>query len=780
MTDAPPDGRAAPPGAAREVPRLVRMAMVEVGGAALAGGLSLVVAAAVLRLWAWHPTVPLSYSSDALYYQEIVKGTLDHGWYLRNPDLGAPFGLASHDFPIVGNDSLQLLIVKVMGVFTKQPFLVTNAFYLLTYVLNPVGAYVALRWRRLPRALAVFGAALFGILPLHFMKGVDHLFFSSYYMVPLGAALVLTVLAGEPVFGRRSVARSRLGSWATIRSGLVVLICAAIASASIYYAIFTMILLVAASMGRGLVHRSLRPMATGLVAAGTIAAFTVLNQLPTILYRLGNGPNLLAAVRSPAEGEYYGLKLIQVLLPVPGHRFEPFADLADRYRSTTMMLGEPSMGIGVMAAIGLGWLLVVALASIMSSRGSSTLGADDERNAAFALMVVVVWASTGGLSPIFNYTITPQFRGWGRMSLFVAFFAIVGLVHLLGRAGQWLSHGRARPPLVALLAGLFLLAALDQTSPRFTPDHQAMEAAYHADADFVRTLEGRMPDGAAILQLPYVPYPENPPVHGMSDYDHMRPYLHSKHLRWSYGAMKGRPEDWHAELSRWPLGSLLAGAAAGGFQGLVVDRAGYADRAAGLQSELTSLLGPPALSQRTDRLVFWDLAAVSEGLAAAGRGPDRLAELAMRPTRLVWGHGFDAQESQAGIRFRWMQEEATLGIENPDEVTRTVVFTVRVRTGIDRAASTTFHFPDGGSDTVESGGAGTEVHRVMDVPPGRSAVTIDHRGPPVPTPPTDDRRLLVQVVNPAVVPVELCPPADPPAGAAGEAGCVAGSRAHLP
>ena len=29
----------------------------------------------------------------------------------------------------------------------------------------------------------------------------------------------------------------------------------------------------------------------------------------------------------------------------------------------------------------------------------------------------------------------------------------------------------------------------------------------------------------------------------MVDYDQVRPYLHSDDLRWSYGAMKGRPED---------------------------------------------------------------------------------------------------------------------------------------------------------------------------------------------------------------------------------------------
>lgn len=85
-----------------------------------------------------------------------------------------------------------------MGLFTSRPFLVSNAFYLLTFPLNALGAIVAFRWRRVARPLAVLGAAVFGILPLHFMKGIDYLFFVSSYMVPISCAMVI-------VFGSRTV-----------------------------------------------------------------------------------------------------------------------------------------------------------------------------------------------------------------------------------------------------------------------------------------------------------------------------------------------------------------------------------------------------------------------------------------------------------------------------------------------------------------------------------------------------------------------------------------------
>ncbi|MEJ7764305.1 MAG: hypothetical protein WKF86_02310, partial [Acidimicrobiales bacterium] len=613
----------------------------DVAGAALAAALSLAVAAAVLHLWSWHPSVPLSYSTDAMYYDGIVKGTLDHGWYLHNPDLGAPFGLDSHDFPVVSNDSLQLMIVKAIGLVTDRPFLASNIFFLLTFPLNAIGAFAALRWRRTPPQLAVFGAAVFGILPLHFMKGIDYLFFVSSYMVPIGGALVLTVLADEPLLRGRPDSRGLRGL-ANARTALIVLLCAAIASASVYYAVFTSILLGTAALARGVLSRSRRALTEGLAAVGVIGLFVALNQLPTILYRLRHGPNPLVAIREPAETEFYGLKLIQLVLPVPGHRLGPLAELTDRYRATSKVLGEPSTSIGLLATVGLGWLLVVALAQILGSphRRSKGGAPAEERSAAFSVVLALMWATTGGISALVSFTISPQLRAWSRMSVFLAFFGLVGTLGLADRLRRRLPASTGRAVVPCILAMLFVVAALDQTSPRYTPDGDAIGREYTSDADFVRGIEDRMPEDSAILQLPYVAYPEVPPTHRLGAYDELRPYLHSRRLRWSFGAMKGRPQDWHAALTDVPLRSLLAGAVAGGMSGLVVDRFGYADGAAALESELGGVLGAPAAVSANGRMAFWDLRPLEMRLREAGQPLERLAELTLRPLRLTFGQGF--------------------------------------------------------------------------------------------------------------------------------------------
>ena len=55
--------------------------------------------------------VPYLYHYDFLYNSALIKGIVDHGWYLNNPSLGAPGGLAMHDYPEVAN--FNYLLVKL-------------------------------------------------------------------------------------------------------------------------------------------------------------------------------------------------------------------------------------------------------------------------------------------------------------------------------------------------------------------------------------------------------------------------------------------------------------------------------------------------------------------------------------------------------------------------------------------------------------------------------------------------------------------------------------------
>jgi hypothetical protein len=61
-----------------------------------------------------------------------------------------------------------------------------------------------------------------------------------------------------------------------------------------------------------------------------------------------------------------------------------------------------------------------------------------------------------------------------------------------------------------------------------TADYSATKDEYRSDAFFVEAIDHELPPQAEVFQLPYVPFPEHPPVHEMTDYDHLRPFTCTK------------------------------------------------------------------------------------------------------------------------------------------------------------------------------------------------------------------------------------------------------------
>jgi hypothetical protein len=73
-------------------------------------------------------------------------------------------------------------------------------------------------------------------------------------------------------------------------------------------------------------------------------------------------------------------------------------------------------------------------------------------------------------------------------------------------------------------------------------------------------------------------FPESP-VPGVYAYDHFRPYLYTKDLRYSYGSNKGRVQDaWQRLIVAMPPAEQIAALERYGFSGIYVNRAGYPDR----------------------------------------------------------------------------------------------------------------------------------------------------------------------------------------------------------
>jgi hypothetical protein len=285
--------------------------------------------------------------------------------------------------------------------------------------------------------------------------------------------------------------------------------------------------------------------------------------------------------------------------------------LSETYSKYAPLVNENSMAsLGLIGSIG--FLILIAWIFYRNSNDLK-FKVENISNKFTALSVLnlsaVLLATIGGFGTIFAYLITSQIRCYNRISIFIAFFALFAVVLLLEEFSiKYVKSNTSRLLFNVFVCLVLVVGVLDQTSGSFAPPYASTKAEYLNDESFVNSIEAIMPENAMIFQLPYVPFPEYPPVNKMTDYSHFRAYLHSKDLRWSYGAMKGRPgDDWQRLVASMPVRDMLKMLSQTGFGGIYIDSYGFEDSGAKLISEITQILGTEPLVSDNQRLFFFDM-----------------------------------------------------------------------------------------------------------------------------------------------------------------------------
>jgi hypothetical protein len=709
----------------------MKWAMTAARAYALTAAISLLAAILLLKLWGADLRVPFDYGGDALSFSIVVKSVVDNGWYLHTPQVGAPFGLDMHDFPFA--DSLHLLVIKGMSLFSGDWALLFNLYFLLGFPLIAMAAMAVFRYHRLPFGISLVVSVLYAFLPSRLLKGENHIFMDVFFQVPLAILVVLWVCEERP-----PLLRDRAGRWPGLelrnrRSIAALVICVVTACTGLYYAFFTGFLLVAAGAWTSLRRRSPHHLIVGTLLAGVIGAGLAANGLPTMLYRAKHGLNEQVAVRKSFDAELYALKPVELVLPVDGHRLKPLANLKQRYQSGPPHLGEEGASLGIMGTLGLLALLSTLLLAPSRERPRSELF----RTLAFLNVMMLILGIVGGLGSLFALLVSPQIRTYARVNVVIGFLALFALGLLLERL-----RGR-RPRLADALTPLVLaLGLLDQATLRAVRAYAALKTAYQSDAALVRRIEASVPAGAMIFQLPHVSFPEGMAVQGMGSYDTIRPYLHSHSLRWAQPAMRGRAGDaWLAAVSEQEPPRLLRTLTDAGFEGLLIDRQGYADGGVAIEDAFRRLLGGEPVVGTTGRLVFFDLGA-SKGAARANVGTaerERRQELALHPLFLSWGGGFSGMEALSGRSWRWCSAGGELTIENGSRFDRQV--SVRMTAVAAKPPASLEIDGDLTSARFELGPQGAMVSLSLRVPPGRHTVRFRSDGQRADAP--GDPRVLV-------------------------------------
>jgi phosphoglycerol transferase len=603
----------------------------------LIAGFAAVLASAIgawaLQLSHANLRVPFSYESDTLFNLMVIKDILVHGWFLTNPNLGAPLGQELYGFPALSGDSLYLAIIKLLGVFSKDAAVVANGFFLLGFPMIAAVGCLVLRRLGISPASAIVCAALFTVLPARFDNGELHIFLGSYFTIPVSCYLVLALLEGRELF--RPGGRGRgLRAYLTWRTAALVCVCLAIGSADNYYALFTIALMGLSAGLAVLAGRRRRVWLGGLAAAAVVLAAIVLNGLPTVVYSIEHGRDTAVARRAPWETIDYGLTLTNLVLPTVDHRIPAFAHLTASYVSTAPP-GEGESSFNTLGLVGVVGLLFLAICLLARCADPAWGGAPARSAACAALGAGMAFSigTLGGLGTLFAYIVNPQLRAVNRIAVFIAFFAFYGAgLALDGLRRRWGGGPLRRSMSAAVLLGVLVLGALDQTSPAMAPRYASLAARYRSDAAFVGAIERQLPPGASVFQLPVTKFPERR-AYRLGPDDEVVGYLHSSRLRWSFGALAGSSAFWESSLASLSLPNLLAEIVATGFDGIYLDTLGYQPQAGQqLIAALARELGVRPLVNADRRLYFFDVQPYARELRRR-YGAAQLANLAATALR---------------------------------------------------------------------------------------------------------------------------------------------------
>lgn len=599
-----------------------------------------------LRNFDFNLSIPIQYSGDFLsaisVFKQIMVGEFPFFGIPISYHLASPFQLEFGDYPLPMMSVW--LFIKLIGLFSNDVFLVINIFILSTFILNPLAMYFILRRLRINLFITITIATLFNVIPFHFFR-IEHIFYIGYFLLPILTYILLLMITKKPLLYKFSIDKKKYIFDFSKRNIFIIGILLFASTWNYYYTFFFAILLGVVFLIL-LINKKNRYFfnSTFIVLSLSVLPF-IINMIPYKMYTIENGKNLQVAQRGIGESEIYALKISQLLLPVDGHRVEKLFQLKNRYNTNVPLINEN--GTATLGIIGsLGFLLLI-LYLLIQTKTLTTI-----KKLSYFNIAVLLFTTVGGFASLFALLITPSIRGYNRVSIFIATFALIAFAiafnYLIKRYRIELWK------IILFSISLTSIGLYDQIPKGISLNtNYSKEVVFISDKKFIQQIEElhTKNERGMIIQYPYMSYPEQPTIVNMQNYSQMIGYLHSDTLKWSYGAVPGRESDrWIKSLNKEIIEKQIEILKSSGFTGIYIDRRGYQDNAKSLENQLSNILNIQPLVSDDNLKSFFKLIPIGNTIYEFGYLPEFI-------------NGFYGWEGEEGI-FGWTSGNSTLKLYN--------------------------------------------------------------------------------------------------------------------
>jgi phosphoglycerol transferase len=558
---------------------------------------------------------------------------------------------------------------------------------------------------------------LYTFLPYHFARNVQQLFLASYYLIPPTVMVLVWIGLDQPVLCRRDETTGRLRLHLRGFEPLVSLVIGVlVACAGIDYAAFAVFFLLVAGLYAAWARWRLSPLLTAAGLTTVVGVGLTCNLLPSLLEAQRHGANVAGVAFVPGPSAAVALRVTHLLLPIPGHR------LASRLPFFQQSPSLHGVALGIVGSLGC--LLLLGRFCLMRPP------ARDKPRTLDVLGVLngcgVLLGTAGSFGFLFGLLVSPWIHCYYRLTVYLGFFALFAVALLLERLTRRAGKAWWSAVLFPALLGILLMGGvLDQTGTWCRPAYDVLRQEFQTEDAFVHGIEASLPAGAMVFQLPYVPFSEAGALYRLPAYDHLRPYLHSRTLHWSFGASRGGPGDrWQQAVSGRPVATLVENLALAGFSGLYLDRKGYVDGGAAVEAQLSQALGTRRVVSGDGTRSFFNLAAYQARLRERlpGRAWETAAGRVFDFVDFTYGLGFSGSEGPDNDTTRWCAEQGEIHLDNTAPLPRRVRLTMAFNSGQVAPANLWIESNVLRERLAVRLMARTAFQKVVNLPPGRTTL----------------------------------------------------------
>lgn len=563
----------------------------------------LIVMISAYGLWHRDWNVPLNAAGDATGFLIDCANYIKGESRINSKTYALPIGV-SNNFTLF-EAVIPNFMMKIISCFVNESGMVMNLYYICTYPLTAIVMYFVLRRLEYNYFISMTLGIVYALLPGHWLRGVGHYAVGSSFFLPLICIVSIKLIEGS--FCKEEWKNEKINVknfWPSLEKKeflCAIVFIYLITGCTLYYGFFSaFIIFFSALLGAASCTRARELSYGGLLLVFDGIGLFIGGIFPEILSKLldSNAITNIASSRVMSDIELYGMKIIQLLIPVPGHNNSVFAEIRNWYDSNFVRVPNENTTstIGLIMSIG----FVVSILAVFFYKGQHRIAQIGKLN-----LFLVCVATIGGLADIVG-TITYSFRSYNRMSFFIAAFSILCIAELLRLVDQ-------RFFVKVILSFLIIFTAIyDQVPAGIKEDdeqYSTKASAWYEDEIFFDKIEEFEGAGAKILQLPYAYSEEFHKIAAEDTYPVNLPYCHVNGLQWSVGAPEYSENDlWLKHISQFCIEPRMRIAAAADFAGIAVYKAGYTeDKYQETLSELNRILGSPVVVHTKDEWTYYSL-----------------------------------------------------------------------------------------------------------------------------------------------------------------------------